>query len=248
MPEIITLIAVFLVGSMAGFMGSIAGGGGLISIPFLIFIGLPPQVAIATDRLGSIGQAITACYKFWKAKKIIWKHVVVLTALALAGALIGANILLSFNQENLRNVVGLALVILLPLIFLKRNIGFKKVETTKTKMLIGLAIYFLVQVFTGFFGGGTGPIIFYTLMYFFGFSIIESNATNNIPWIVLSVTSLIIFALNGLVDYKNGIVLLFGMAIGGYLGAHTALKKGDSWVKGIFAIIVIISGIKLLFF
>lgn len=59
----------FFVGTIAGFFGSTVGGGSLLSIPFLIFLGLPPQVAIATDRFGGLGQATTALFKFWKSKK-----------------------------------------------------------------------------------------------------------------------------------------------------------------------------------
>ena len=85
-------------------------------------------------------------------------------------------------------------------------------------------------------------------MIAFGYTIIEANATNNIPWILLAISSFIIFAINGIVDYKIGTILLLGMITGGYIGAHVAIKKGDKWVKTLFAVLVIISGIKLLFF
>ena len=233
MSPIIVLIGVFFIGVLASMLGSMVGGGSLLSIPFLMLVGLPPQVAIATDRFGSVGAAITAFVKFRKAKKIVWKHVLILSILSLIGSLIGANILLNINPDILHIIVGVILLILLPFILLN---------------FLGLSIYLLVQIFTGFFGGGTGPIIFYTLMIFFGFTIIEANATQVIPVLILYLSSLIIFALNGIIDYKIGTVLLAGMAIGGYLGAHLALKKGNKWIKGLFAVVVIISGIRLLFF
>tara|TARA_B100001971_G_C18029462_1_gene451751 strand:- start:128 stop:817 length:690 start_codon:yes stop_codon:yes gene_type:complete len=229
-------------------MGSTVGGGGLVSIPFLIFTGLPPQVAIATDRFGSVGQALIAFYKFWKAKKIVWKYVAILSILSIVGSIIGANILLKTKSEILTNVIGIILILLLPFIFIKKDIGIKRKKVTRLKMIIGLVIYFLIQTFTGFFGGGTGTLIFYTLMIAFGYTIIEANATNNIPWILLAISSFIIFAINGIVDYKIGTILLLGMITGGYIGAHVAIKKGDKWVKTLFAVLVIISGIKLLFF
>jgi len=77
---------------------------------------------------------------------------------------------------------------------------------------------------------------------------LEVLATNIIPWLALTISSLVIFALNGIIDYKIGIVLLIGMTVGGYIGAHVAIKKGDLWVKRLFVFLVIISGIKLLFF
>ena len=248
MPEISTLLLIFITGLATGFFDSVIGAGGLISVPALVFLGLPPQVAIATDRFGTIGQSFTAFLKFWKAKKIVWKYVLILAIISLVGSLIGANILISIDPKILQKVVGVLLVLLLPLIFLKQNIGLQQVETSKPRKIIGLFIYFLIMIFGGFFGQGTGPLIFYTLTYFLGLTMIEVLATGVIPWFVLSLSSLIIFTFNGIIDYKSGVVLFVGMAIGGYAGAHFAIQKGDVWIKRLFATFVIIAGIKLLFF
>ena len=248
MPEIITLLLVLLSGVAAGFFDSVIGAGGLISVPSLIFLGLPPQIAIATDRFGTIGQTLTALFKFWKAKKIVWKYVPILAIISLAGSLIGANILLNIDSKTLESVVGVLILILLPLIFFKKDIGVQRTKMSKSKMVIGLVIYFFIMIFAGFFGQGTGPMIFYALTFFLGFTMIEVLATGIIPWFVLSISSVVIFAFNGIIDYRIGIVLLIGMALGGYIGAHVALKKGDLWVKRLFVLFVIISGVKLLFF
>ncbi len=248
MLEIISLLIFFLIGIATGFFDSVLGAGGLISVPSLIFLGLPPQVAIATDRFGTIGQTITALFKFQKAKKILWKYVPILAVIALAGSLIGANILLSVDQKILQQVIGVLLIIVLPFIFIKRDLGIKRIKKSKTKTIIGLSLYFLIMIFGGFFGQGTGPLIFYALTYFLGFTMIEVLATGIIPWFVLSISSLVIFAINGIINYKIGAILLVGMALGGNLGVHIAIKKGNLWVKRIFVLFVIISGIKLLFF
>lgn len=245
MPEI-TLLLVLLAGVVAGFFDSILGAGGLISVPSLVFLGLPPQVAIATDRLGTIGQTLAALLKFWK--KIAWKYVPVLAVISLFGSVIGANILLNINPKMLQAAIGAFLLVLLPVIFLKQDIGVKHVKRGKSRALFGLAIYFFIMIFGGFFGQGTGPLVFYALTYFLGFTMIEVLATGTVPWLVLSVSSLMIFALNGLVDYRIGIVLLAGMTIGGYIGAHLALKKGNLWIKRLFVLFVIMLAAKLLLF
>ncbi len=248
MPEISTLLLVLFIGIVAGFIDSTVGGGGLISIPSLIFLGLPPQIAIATDRLGCIGQSLAALPKYWRAKKIIWRYVPLFIIISLVSAIIGANILLNINQLALQKIIGVLLLILLIILFLKPKSGIRSSNPSGWKKILGLLIYFLIMIFGGFFGGGVGPLILYTLIFLFGFTVIEVNATKTIPWFLLALSSFIIFALNGIVDYQKGIVLFVGMALGGYLGAHTALKKGDLWVKRLFAIIVIVSSIKLLFF
>jgi hypothetical protein len=155
---------------------------------------------------------------------------------------------LSINQDILQKIAGILLLVLLPFIFLKRDIGVQRTETTKTKKALGSVAYFFIQTFTGFFGAGTGPFIFYTLMIGFGLTIIEAVATQIIPLLVLSISSLVIFALHGLINYKIGIALLAGMATGGYIGAHVALKKGSAWIKSLFVVLVVIAAVKLLFF
>ena len=248
MPEVVTLTSVFLIGLFASIFGTLVGGGTLLSIPFLMMVGLPPQVAIATERFGGLGQTTASFLKFYKSNKIVWKYVHLLTIFSLAGSLIGANILVNTDPKILHNIVGITLLVLLPLIFLKRDLGIQRDEVGRNKRIVGLSIYFLVQTFAAFFGGGTGTLIAYALMFFFGLTIIEATATKIIPWFFLSTSSLIIFALKGIVDYKIGVVLLIGMSIGGYIGAHIALEKGDAWVKRLFFFFVLISVVKLLLF
>lgn len=248
MQEIFIPLLVLFTGFATGFFDSVIGAGGLISVPALVFLGLPPQVAIATDRFGTIGQSITSFLKFWKAKKIVWKYVPVLATISLLGSIIGANILVNVDPKNLQKIVGILLVVLLPLIFLKQNLGVHQSQVSKSKTVVGLLIYFLLQTYGGFFGQGTGPLIFFALTYFLGFTMIEVLATGVIPWLVLSLSSLVIFTVNGIIDWRNGVILFIGMTIGGYIGAHIALKKGEVWVKRLFVLFVVISSIKLLFF
>ena len=248
MTNLFTFIGIFLIGIAASVIGTLVGGGSLLSITFLIFLGLPPQIAIATDRFGSLGQAITAFFKFLKAKRIVWKYVLLFALLSFAGSLIGANILLKIDTSILKNIVGILILLLLPVVFLKRDIGVERGTISRSKMIVGAVLYLLVQILTGFLGGGTGTLIFYILMIFFGLTIIESSATQLIPVFILNISSVAIFALHSIVDYRIGVVLLAGMATGGYLGAHLALKKGDVWVKRVFFLLLVFMGIKLLFF
>lgn len=181
MVEIITLFLVLVIGLVAGFFDSVIGAGGLISVPSLIFLGLPPQVAIATDRFGILGQTLAALVTFWKAKKIVWRYVFIFSAISLIGSLIGATLLLNIDSKILESIVGILILILLPFIFLKRDLGIKRAEKNRGKKMIGIGVYSLVMVFGAFFGQGTGPLIFYTLTFFLGFTMIEVLGTNLIP-------------------------------------------------------------------
>jgi uncharacterized membrane protein YfcA len=246
MTEIITILLVFFIGVLASMFGSMIGGGTLLSLPLLMLLGIPPQVAVATERLGGIGQTLAAFGKFAYSKKIVWKYVLLLATISILGSIIGANILVSFDPGQLQKAIGLILVILVPITLLRPQLGTEHNSPSGAKIIVGSIIYFLVQIFAAFFGGGTGILTSYTLMSFFGLTILESTATKIIPWFMLSIVSLVIFAKNQLIDYKVGVVLFVGMTIGGYLGAHIAISKGDIWVKKVFYLLVAVTIGKLL--
>lgn len=244
----INYFLVLIIGFVTGFLGSTVGGGGLVSIPFLIFLGLPPNIAIATDRLAVVGQTTGAIPKFLKNNKIKWEYVPIFVLISLPATFIGSNLLININIELLTKIIGIIILSFIPLLFLNKSLGLKNTSPSKIKKYLGYILYFLVMIFAAFFGGGAGTILMYLLMYFFGFTIIESVATDLIPWLILSIISLVLFHLQGLIHYPYGIVILIGTFIGGYVGAHISITLGDKWIKRFFAAIIFISSIKLLFF
>jgi len=246
LPQLtLQLFGSFGVGLFAGFIGAIAGGGGLISVPFLLFIGIPPQIALATSKFGGLGMCFGAAFKFIKEKQVVWKYAVILSIGGIIASIIGSRFLLNSGNYPLDKIVGVLLLVLVPTIFLKKGFGLKKIKVTPTKKVIGTIIYFLLSILASFFGG-MGVLMISSVVYFFGLSIIEANATDIIAYMVLSVTAVIIYMMNSIVNYPVGIALFCGMLLGGYAGAHTAIKKGNQFVKIIFAIVIIASAIKIL--
>ena len=248
MTELQLVVAAFFIGVVGSFLGSLVGAGGLVSIPLLIFIGLPPQVAIATNKCISVGGGATAMYKFSKAKKVLWKYVPAFIVLALIATFVGTKILLEIPEEFIKHALGGILLLFIPLLFYKKKLGTEQKEVSKNKKMFGYGLYFFGLVYAAMIGAGAGTLIFMVLMYFFGLPIIQANATDLIPWYILTCLSLIIFSFHGIVDYSVGIALLIGGLFGGYLGAKVAIQKGNARVKGIFIAVIAVSAIKLLFF
>jgi len=244
--EISKLIATFFIGVLGSIIGAIVGSGGLISIPFLIFLGLPPQVAIATHKFGAAGLKIGAAIRFWKSGHIMWNHFIPFSILSFAAAFLGAKLLLTIDKELLSRVVAVLLFLLLPVIFLKKDVGIVHRVTSMVRQMSGYLFYFLAQVFGAFFGGGAASIVIYILITFFGLTFIEASATSMLPGLIMTITSLVIYGLYGILDVKFGVALFLGMLLGGWIGALVAVKKGNSWVKYLFAVIVVISAIKML--
>ena len=240
------ILATFLVGFFASFIGSMVGSGGLISIPFLILIGIPPHTAIATHRVGAVGLQLGALARFAKSKEIIWKYVAPFSLLALFAAQIGARLLLQTDESILKKIIVAIMLVMLPIIFVKQDIGLKDNEMSSLRKAIGWVMFFLVLVWQSYFGGAAATMTFYVMMFFFGMTINKANATSKIPGLLLGLSTLFIFAAHGIVNWAYGIAIFLGMLIGGYLGAHTALRKGNAWVKGLFAVIVLLSAVKII--
>ena len=245
--EIYKLVATFFVGLLVSFVGSMAGSAGLVTIPFLIFMGLPPHIAIATHRVGAVGLQIGALIRFIKSTEIAWNYIAGFSILAVLAAPLGSFLLIETDQDVLTHIiVGIMLLVLLLMVF-NKDIGLENREVSKRRKTAGHLVYFFVLIWQAFFGGGTATLYFYVMMYFFGMSINRANATVKIPGLFLGAVTLIIFITNDMVNWSYGLAMFAGMIIGGYIGIHTALKKGNAWVRTLFMIIVLASALKLLF-
>ena len=244
-PEIYKWAGALGVGIFAGFIGAMVGSGGLITIPFLIFLGLPAHMAIATHKFGAVGLKIGALTKFRKTDKIKWEYILPFSIIGVISAFAGAKLLLWIDKDLLSNLVIVLLLAVLPIVFLKKEVGTIFQKKSKLHEGVGYVLFFLAMVFSAFFGGGAATFIIYILMMFFGFTIIQSSATAMLPALILNIIALVIFAYHGIVDYQVGFALFLGMMLGGRLGAITAIKKGNKWVKVIFVLVVIALIIKI---
>jgi uncharacterized protein len=248
--NLLIAVAIFLTGIAASFIGGVtSGGGGLISLPILIFLGLPPEVAVATNRFGVLGAVTGNLARFLRSDKIIYRYMIPLVVVSTIGGIFGANLLIDIDKAILSKIIGLVILILLPIVLWKKNLGILEKNRVRSKMLyIGFVFYFFLSVYDGFLGIGGGILVAYLFVFIFGFTYVQANATEKVAVFLNVLFSVVIFAFHNLINYYYGIIYIAGSLIGGYLGAHTAIKKGDKWVRAVFVIIAIIFGIKLVFF
>ncbi len=240
------IFLIFLLGLVAGTLSAISWGAGLIVAPALMLLWLPPQAAIATSKFAGVWNALWAIAKFWKEKKIIWKIALPLCIFAVIGGYLWAHIVISIDARTLSIIIWVLLLVLLPIVLIG-NIGVTQKATSLIKKILWSLIYFLLSIL-GWFLGGLGPLYMANLMYFYGLDIVQANATDIIPYFVLTVTSVIVLISQWFLDRKIWITLFLGMMIWGYVGAHLAIKKWNKRVKTVFAIVVVASAIKILFF
>lgn len=240
---------ILLVGFVAGATGAfVGGGGGLLSVSFLILLGIPPHIAVATNRFAAIGASGTAFLRFFKSGKIVWPLVPVFILLGVLGGIIGAEILVKTNESVLQTFTGLALICLAPLVFAKKDFGVSENHTPfwSKRFFLGCFLYFLLMIFGGFFGPGVGILFILLVVRLFGLTFIQAIATDNLPWAIMSISTLVVLALEGLVDWASGAFLFAGMAAGGWFGADRALHYGDKIVKQTFIIVCAVLGVAVL--
>ncbi|MBU0458732.1 sulfite exporter TauE/SafE family protein [Patescibacteria group bacterium] len=247
MPDPTITIVCFVVGICASFVGSQVGGGGAITIPALIMLGLPSHSAIAVHRLATIFGVAPSIRNYSKAKKVLWKYTVPFMILYLVGGVIGAKIMLEINEQVLSRAIGF--VILIPLFFLFfGDFGIKNKKTSKKLRIVGYIITFLISVWSGVFPAGGLTLTLYVLVFFFGMTFMEGKATMIVPKILARLVVVGIFIYEGIVVWSYGIPLGIGYVIGSHLGSKTAIEKGDKWVRALLAFVVSALATKLIFF
>ncbi|MBT4110404.1 sulfite exporter TauE/SafE family protein [Candidatus Woesearchaeota archaeon] len=247
--DIITLLIVFVIGFFARLLSNLAGGGaGLIEAPLLLMLGVPPKMTVATRKFSAIGGHGIAAYQFHKFKKIHWKVAIILAVITVFATIIGANILISVNEDLVKNLIAIMMLVALPFTFFKKSFGMKRKIFSKSKEIIGYVVNFFIFIIDSFIGVGGGLLSSLSIIIFMGLTYLEVNAIRRITGLTLAIVGSIIFAFYGLIDWVVGFSLMMGGILGGYLGANIAIKKGSALVKVVFTIVVVVSVIKLLFF
>jgi hypothetical protein len=240
------ILADGLLGLAAGFISALSTGGGLLTIPGLTLLGVPPVAAIATSRFGAVSAAISSTIRYQRSGAIDWRYMPYFAVVAVLAGIIGPRILLQLDEGLVENAVGLILLGLLPLLLLQKDLGVIERIVTRRRKIVGLGLLAAVLLYTTMFGAGSGILFLYVLVYCFGMRIIQANATCTVVSLIGSSVALVSFIQSGNVVFYLAIPLSIGALAGGYIGAHTALKKGSAWIKWLLAAVIIVSSVKLL--
>lgn len=237
-----------MVGLIAGFLGATVGGGGMVAVPALMLMGFSPQSAIALNKVGDIGAFISAIAEYWKSKKIDWGMAIPLALIVIIGSIIGTQIMVRLETDFLEIFIGIMILAFLPFFFFGKNIGIHQTHPSKTRKAMGMFLYALLAVEGAIVGAGGATVILMVMMYFFGYKIIEGYATNTPAELFSALVPAIIYGFYGFIPLWPAVIIFIGMLIGGFVGAKTALKKGNVWVKNLFTAVIVLSVLKILFF
>jgi uncharacterized membrane protein YfcA len=229
---ITTILLLCLAFFIAGFIDSIAGGGGLITLPSLLFAGIPPQFALGTNKFASTFGTGTAVFNFAKSKKVNWKVIAFGIVFSLAGSFIGSKTILFLDQD----LVGKIIIFLLPfgvvatLIPRKRTISGDELKQLDFLLKIPV-ICTIIGFYDGFFGPGTGSFLTLSFFFFTRMKLIDATANAKVFNLMSNIGGLTAFILSSKVLFLLGIPLAASNMFGNYFGSKLAIKKGEGIIK-----------------
>ena len=247
--EIWQIVVLALVGIMAGWLNVMAGGGSLLTVPVMLFMGIPAPVANGTNRIAILAQNITAVTTFRKRGFSDFKLSFSLAAAASVGALAGASVGVHLEGEWFNRILALVMVAVMILMATGQD-KVKPVggEAQAKNLLLG----HLLMVGAGFWGGliqiGVGFILMPILHRVMGLDLVRVNMHKVFVVLVYTVIALAVFASQLELLWWTGAALALGNSIGGWLGAHSTVSHGETLIRRVLYLTLTAFIIKLLFF
>lgn len=228
----------------AGFVDSIAGGGGLILLPSLLIAGIPPQLSLGTNKFAAIFGTSAALANFMKSGKVIWRIAFFGLGFSLIGSVIGTKAILLLDPQTTAKII----IMLLPVTAIVTFLPKKQLRTASSEFSSRQLYFFIpllclvIGFYDGFYGPGTGTFLIFGFYIFLGMHLINASAVSKVFNLASNLGAFITFVTAGKVIYTIGIPIAAANVIGGYLGSTVAIQKGQNIIKGfvlaVFAILL----------
>ena len=235
-------------GFAAGFINTLAGSGSAVTLPALIFLGLPASVANGTNRVAIVLQNVTAVASFRRDRVLDVRGALWLTLPAMLGSVIGARISLALDEELMRRVVGAVMLVMLLLVLLRpeRWLQGRLQSMAGRPSLKYMLLFFAIGIYGGFIQVGVGIFILVGLVLGLGYDLVRANAVKVAVVLGFTLVALGVFVANARVVWREGLVLAIGSTAGAWVGARFAVTRGAVWVRRLLIAILLFSAAQLL--
>lgn len=227
---------------LAGFVDSVAGGGGLISLPAYLFVGIPPHMASGTNKVvNSMGTAL-ATWKYIKSGKVRIKLGLLAAVGALIGSSIGTRIALFLNQEVLQTILLIALPVAAIILTIKKDFGndtdTTPHEDTAKESITCLLIGLVMGCYDGMIGPGTGTFMIMAFTAVVGMDLLTASGCAKMGNLASNISSAVLWILSGQVMFALVIPCALFNLLGNYLGAQYAIKGGSKKIRGMIFLVL----------
>ncbi len=246
MLELAHLPLLFLTGVAAGFVDSIAGGGGLITVPVLMGLGLPPQDALGTNKLQASFGSGSASWHYARAGTVPLRDCALGFLASALSALAGAWVVRQLDPGLLRRVIPILLIVVALYFLLKPRLGEKDLHPRMARRTFDLIFGLGIGFYDGFFGPGTGTFWAMAFMLGLGFNLTKATGYTKVMNFASNLGSLGLFLVGGNVVASAGLLMGGGQWLGARLGSRMVIRQGTRFIRPIFLTVVIALAVKLL--
>jgi len=237
----------FLAGLIAGTVDSIAGGGGLITLPVILGLGIPPHAALGTNKFQSSFGSFTASVHYVHKGGVDLRSGIRGILFTLIGTVAGAWSVQQVDGSILNNIIPVLLAAIVIYTFIKPDLG----EVNQKPKMTENAFYFLFGLmfgfYDGFFGPGVGSFWAFAFVAFLGYNLQMATGYTKVMNFTSNIVSVVLFAIGGNIYFTAGIVMAAGQIIGARIGSGLVIKRGAKFVKPVFITIVVITMVKLIY-
>lgn len=236
---------------LAGFIDSIAGGGGLISLPAYLFAGLPAHYAAGTGKFSSCCGLASASYKYIKEGKVLMSVALYSALGCIVGAGIGTRLALLFSERTLRMIMLAAIPVVAIFLLTRKDFGKEKTVdlqlSRKKEAVMSFAIGAVVGVYDGLIGPGAGTFLIIGFTGALGIDLLRASACAKVSNMASNFTSIVLYAISGKIMYTIALPAALCSMMGSYAGAHYAVKGGSGKVRKVMIIVLVLLFAKLLY-
>lgn len=249
--EIGNAAIILATGLVAGFLNTVAGGGSLLTMPVLIFMGLPSAVANGTNRVAILFQTANAVYVFKKKGFSDFAYGTLVTIPALAGAWLGAELAIGTDDRVFNRILAIVMLAVMGYTFLRPERPGSAPATdsgspSTRKRILSIVAFFLLGVYGGFIQAGIGFLILAALTLIRNIDLVRANAIKVYIVFLYTLVALATFLAAGKVDWALGLVLAVGNSAGAWAGSYFAVLKGSSALRWILMAAVVVFSFRLL--
>ncbi len=232
------------VGVLSGFLNVVAGGGSLLALPVLIFLGLPGNVANGTNRVAIVAQNASAVTSFFKQGYSDLRTMLTLALCAVPGAALGAYLGTQVSGELFNRILGGLMILLL--ILMSRKPRDAEIAEQPKRLVLGHILMVAVGFYGGFIQAGVGFFLMAVLYRVVGLDLVRVNAFKVFIIGIYTLVALAIFADKGQVLWLLGAALAVGTTAGGWIGAHYTVKRGEGLIRVVLNVVLVVMAVRLL--
>ncbi|QSF47328.1 TSUP family transporter [Paenibacillus tianjinensis] len=235
------IIVLVVCGFLAGFIDSVVGGGGLISIPALLSAGIPLHLLLGSNKLAGTMCSFTSTASFVRSGKINFQLLKLLIPFSIIGAVAGSFTVRQVPSEFLKPLVIVMLVVITIYTLFKRSWGDVSTfsGSSKKTRLIGVMVAFVIGFYDGFFGPGTGSFLIFAFLML-GFEFVTAAGNAKVLNFASNISSLLTFIALGSVSFYYGLLLGVPMVAGAVIGSKVAIRKGAGYIRPLFITVTVI--------